>query len=1457
MLFLLLHVPAVQNFVGEKTAEALSEKLGTQVHVGRVEVGLPNRIIVDDLEILDQQGLQMLSASRLSAKADITPLFKGKISISSAQIFGMDARFYKETADAPANYQFVLDSLASKDKGDKTPLDLNINSLVVRNGKFTYDRKDIPHTKGALSPHHLNITNLSAHLMLYSLTDNHIDLKVKRISLKEHSGLDLRKLSLRFQANTKSAQITNLNMQLPSSVLEADTLAASYETRDGKIDTNTLQYHGSIDNLDLHTADIAFILPKVREMSNGMNLSAQFSGNKNTINLSNLLLNTAEGVHLVTNGLIQDLDNTPKWLFNIGQLNLNANSIQKIAQNAGTELKIPSPLLRVGDISYQGEVGGSGNRYALRGNLTTDAGKVDLSAGINGHAETEGINLKRILEDERLGMLATSIDIDGYLPISKDMSLLAKGTVQHFDFNGNTYNNITVDGFYDKETFNGTLGIDDPNGKIGVEGQFNLSPASQSANLSAKARHFNPHALGLTDQWKNHVFDFDLKTDVHGFDPATISGVIDLENFSVHSPDKDYQLSSLHIDADQKSQSKHIDVISDFGSMNINGHYDINTIAASFSNIVKSKLPTLPFLSTASTNSRNDFHFSVDIDRSDWLQQIAGVDVKINSPLHLNGHLDEPYGVIELDCIAPNVEYKGGEYRDIDISITTVNDTIYTEGSLKKMQDSGKPFQIALSSAASNNKLSTDIAFNNHGGKQKLRGLISTTADFFIDDEQRKAIRLHLNPSQIFVNKTPWEIEPSELQLADDDIYINGFAIRNGEQHIFASGALTEHASDSIHLDLMKVDAQFVSAILNVKGIDFGGLITGDAYVTSVYDTPQARANLNIDDFKFVGGRLGELAVKANWNATDNRIEIAGNAIDGDKGNTDINGYVDLAEKNIELNILANNTPLVFLRRFCSSFIDELGVRGKGHVTLSGPLSHINLEGKMVCNGDIHVSSLNTTYTLKDDSIVLVPNHILFTQAPVYDKNGHRGFLTGSIDHDELSNFTFDLNIQAENLLSYDFKEFGDDTFCGTVYATGNCHIKGVSGEITIDVNATPEKNTVFYYNAASPDLLNRQDFIQWNDITPEAIDFSHLPSASTNAPIIRSINEDDEEGFDDNGDVPSNLRMTFHINANPDATLRLLMDAESGDYIALNGHGTLRANYFNKGTFTLFGNYTVDEGIYKLTIQNVIKKDFQFQQGGTITFGGNPYDAALNLKALYTVNSVPLSDLNIGRSFSSNNIRVNCIMNIDGTPHTPTVDFDLEMPTVNNDAQQMVRSLINSEEELNQQVLYLLAIGRFYNQTPNTMNQEGQAAGQSQTSLAMQSLLSGTISQQINNVLSNVIKSNNWNFGANISTGNEGFNNAEYEGLLSGRLLNNRLLINGQFGYRDNPNATTSFIGDFDIRYLLYPNGNLALKVYNQTNDRYFIKNSLNTQGVGLIMKKDFNGWRELVGLKRRKKKM
>ena len=113
LLIVLMHLPSVQTFLGKEVAEALADKFGTKVEVGKVNLGFFNRIIIDDVMMYDQQGDSLIYASRLSAKIDYMAATQGKISVSSAQIFGLRANLYRQTAKSPANFQFVLDSLAS------------------------------------------------------------------------------------------------------------------------------------------------------------------------------------------------------------------------------------------------------------------------------------------------------------------------------------------------------------------------------------------------------------------------------------------------------------------------------------------------------------------------------------------------------------------------------------------------------------------------------------------------------------------------------------------------------------------------------------------------------------------------------------------------------------------------------------------------------------------------------------------------------------------------------------------------------------------------------------------------------------------------------------------------------------------------------------------------------------------------------------------------------------------------------------------------------------------------------------------------------------------------------------------------------------------------------------------------------------------------------------------------
>ena len=195
--------------------------------------------------------------------------------------------------------------------------------------------------------------------------------------------------------------------------------------------------------------------------------------------------------------------------------------------------------------------------------------------------------------------------------------------------------------------------------------------------------------------------------------------------------------------------------------------------------------------------------------------------------------------------------------------------------------------------------------------------------------------------------------------------------------------------------------------------------------------------------------------------------------------------------------------------------------------------------------------------------------------------------------------------------------------------------------------------------------------------------------------------------------------------------------------------------------------------------------------------------------------------------------------MALTGQLTSPDIKMSLELPNERDEVQALVRNYIPTDEQMNMQILYLLGIGKFY--TPENVDATGN-------SNMMSSVLSSTLSGQLNNALSQIIDSNNWNFGTNFSTGEKGWTDMEFETMLSGQLLNNRLLINGNFGYRDNPMANTNFVGDFQAEWLVNRSGNIRLKAYNETNDRYYTKTNLTTQGIGIIFKKDFNKWNELL---------
>ena len=1412
VIVVLLHVPPVQRFIGEQAASALATKLGTRVEVGNVNLGFFNRLIVDDICIYDQQGDSMVYATRASVKVDYLPLTQGRISIASAQLFGLKANLYRQTVQSKPNYQFMLDSLASKDTTSHTTLDLHIGSLIVRNGNVAYDQRDIAPTPGIFSPSHLRVSSLSTHIILRHATDSTLSIQLKNLAfLEERTGFRVQSMRFDIEADHSKATLANFGIALPSSILELENVKARYRWKGKGPDMSTLRYSGSIKQSKITLSDIACFIPSLKAFNESAYLSTSFSGTASSLRCQDVSVRTGSGsINLQASG---EADfNGKAWNLQLDNLNLTQQGISFIAKGLGKEKILPAPLTRAGTIHLTGKAKGYASHADVNATAETDAGRLTLKAvksgnAIKAQAMATAVDLGHLLDNSKFGKATARLDISG-----TKQRLQGTANIDAFDFNGYTFRNIALEALYTPQQVNGKVSIHDAMINADAEGLYAFK--SRKYNVQANIKHLQPSVLGIK------------------------------------TADKSFALANTHISANNMSRDGHLDVEAPFMSLYLRGQYDPASLYPAVANIVADKLPTLPGLKRHTTNLRNDFTLQANITSASTLKRMFGIDIATETPVHINGNISEANNELNLYVTAPDLRYAGSNFHDISVEINTVGDSLLASARFKQGQPGQQAPDYTLRAAAADNALSALLHYDNHSHKLPVSGVLDTKTQFYKTAAGTIAVRIGISPSEIMLGDAKWNVMPATITYTKNELNVDMLSLSHDTQHITVNGKASKNPQDSIVADLNGVDVAYILDLVNFHSVDFAGTASGKAVVKNVFARPAAYAELAVEDFTFEQGPLGTLHANVAYNNDEGKINILAHADDGPEHMTYIDGYVSPRKNYIDLGISAQGTSLKFMESFCGSFMDNVEAWCNGKMNVVGDLNDINLVGDVAAHGQMHMKQLGTTYAFRNLRAHAVPDDILILGDSIYDKEfdtqrtqkvrGHYAIVSGGIHHQHLTRLSFDLNVDVHNFLGFDTHTFGDNTFYGMVYATGKVGIHGKSGQTVIDIDAQPEPGSLFVYNVATPDAISDKSFIHWHDATPY---------------LYKPANDTKLHNGEDETKISSDILINFLVNTTPDLTLKLVMDEQTGDYITLNGNGVIRANYFNKGGLDMFGNYTVSSGLYKLTIQNLIKKEFEFVPGGTISFGGDPFNAPLNLQAKYTVTGVPLSDLNIGRSFSSNNIRVDCLMGISGTPGAPKVDFTMDLPTVNSDAKQMVYSIINSQEEMNQQVLYLLAIGRFYAQAKNNQSTEETTEQQSQTSLAMQSFLSGTISQQINQVLSKVVNSKNWSFGANISTGDEGFFNAEYEGILNGRLLNNRLLFNGQFGYRDNANTTQSFIGDFDLRYLIFPNGNLSVHVYNQANDRYFTRNSLNTQGLGLIMKKDFNNLYDLFGIKRKKK--
>ncbi len=182
LIVLLLQIPFVQNFAKDKAVAYLEGKIHTPVSIGRIEIGLPKKVIIEDIYLQSQQGDTLLAGQKIAVDISLFKLLSNEVEINSIALKGIVANVTRDK-DSVFNFDYIIDAFDSKKPKDpdSKPMTFSINKVNLDNIKVRFDDAI---TKNDL---HVSLVHFDTKIKNFDL--DKMDFEVPTITL---DGLNLR-----------------------------------------------------------------------------------------------------------------------------------------------------------------------------------------------------------------------------------------------------------------------------------------------------------------------------------------------------------------------------------------------------------------------------------------------------------------------------------------------------------------------------------------------------------------------------------------------------------------------------------------------------------------------------------------------------------------------------------------------------------------------------------------------------------------------------------------------------------------------------------------------------------------------------------------------------------------------------------------------------------------------------------------------------------------------------------------------------------------------------------------------------------------------------------------------------------------------------------------------------------------------------------------------------------------
>ena len=1457
LAYLLLLLPPVQNKLHHEGEKALSEYLNTSVTIGSVAITPFNQLEVNDVLINDQQGDSLLTIDKLGAGISLKDLIVDRrIVITYGEIIGLDGHVTRPDKDSPTNMQFIIDAFKPKDDKPPKPFDVQVKTVVVRQSSLTYDVLDQPHRPGRLDPNHLAVSNLRADLTLPQLKNNDFDIRVKRLSFDEASGLALKRLAADVHVTDNALDVKGLNVKLPRSDIRLDDIHLDYTSlKSLGSELADMPLRVSTPGSTITPADLAPLLPQLKDFNEPLRVTASVERDGDRISVPALRLRSNDGtLALDTRGTftMPAMGSGYKSL-DLDRLDLTASAgqLSRISQLIPSmPAKTRDLIARCGELRVNGALHSINNHTQFDGTVGTSLGDAQLDGALaqlpggarfNGHVKTNGLNLGTLLgKNNLLGEVAVDAQIDATVQ-GGDVSGHLQGHIPFVDFKGTRYHDITADIDKQGNDIKGEMAMNDPAGRVNINGNALFNGANSTYDLKITTHDLNLAHMGLTNKYPDHRLSTSVTASFWGNSLDNATGFVQLEdvNFTDHNG-KGLRVKSLQLNADDNDGEKLLSITSDHLNGYIEGQYDFKTIVPTVKHVLSRAFPQYfgNYASYTHPGDPTQVNFDFVINPDDELNKAFNLPVNLVYRTTLKGSLDEEENSFDLTLDAPYI-LQGNKIIEgtrLNAALDSLSGMVVLNmQSLYPMKD-GK-MALNLDASGQNNMLDANLGWRvqrdaDFHGNLNLSALLDRGMDGKIKAD------VDVMPSQMVFNDTVWAVEKGRISFNDGVLTVDNLSGGHDNQFIRINGKASKNPDDVMCLELSDVSLDYVFGTLAIDHVDFGGRATSKVYASDLFsDAPRLHSpSLFIKNITYNGALMGDLDIELDYDNDTRGIMVKGDIEQRNGRSSALDGGIYVSDDSLYIEFDTDHANVAFLKPYMAAFTGDVQGEMSGKAILFGNFHTINLEGDlMVDTLRFLVDYVNCYYTASNAPIHIIPDYIEIDNIPIHDRDGHEAKFNGWLKHDAFHRPEFNFAItDAHDFLAYDTNPSINPYWYGTIYGNGACFVEGGPGVVQVKVNMTSAPRSKFTFVMSDDEQADNYTFITFRDRNkPEKSEVEQKPDT-----LDLILNQLQQKVNQEEMAEPSAYFIDLQGDITPDLALTVVMDPVGGDRIKATGNGHMRLTYNNNGELETYGKYTLDKGTYNFTLQDVIIKDFTIRDGSSISFQGDPYAAILDLEAVYSLNA-NIRDLDDSfaqdRDLNRTSVPVHAVLKANGIISQPDISFDLEFPTLTTEADRRIKSIISTDDMMNRQIIYLLALNRFY--TPEYMS-----ATTNQNDF-LTSVASSTIAGQLSNILGKM--TDNLSIAPNVRTDRS---EVEVDVALSSQLLNNRLLLNGNFGYRDNTynQSNTNFIGDFDLEYLLNSKGTFRLKAYNHFNDQnYYLRNALTThttQGVGIVWKHDFD---------------